>query len=85
MVAGHRLSVVEREMWAMAECCDRCDGVSSLGRRRSVRLSAGGRHWWEGAESKRGARVWGASVGEGRGGKGEKEEAGIGLARADAV
>lgn len=67
----------------MAECCDRCDGVSSLGRRRSVRLSAGGRHWWEGAESKRGARVWGASVGEGRGGKGEKEEAGIGLARAD--
>jgi hypothetical protein len=61
----------------------RYDRVSSLVR-RSVRLSAGGRHWWE--LSKEGARgyVCGVPAWE-KGGEGEKEEDGIGLARADAV
>lgn len=56
--------------------------------RRWVGAASDSQHWWEGAGSKRGSegvRVWGASVGDGRGGKGEKEDDGIGLARADAV
>jgi hypothetical protein len=61
----------------------RCDGSVVVGSAQRQTLSR--RTALVGAEQRgsEGVRVWGASVGEG-GGR-EKEEDGIGLARADAV
>lgn len=60
--------------------------IGAMECRRWVGAASDSQHWWEGAESKRGACVGCQRAREMEGwGKGEKEEDGIGLARADAV